>query len=468
MVKIPRQFPRRLDDIIPTATVEKLLDVLQQPDIAGKVREALHKVGLQDAAPLDKFREAWQQARGWIDSVAESVTGGASHPRVLNASGQILSSSLSAIPWGATAAYEFAKAATDYQSSASLQRQVDDMVGRLFGSYESAWLGSTAEALRILSSGPVGSEGIIVSRVDAVRIAGLGDVRSMLQASANRLLDIGAANGVRTEEWKAALTGSRQLVVLSSPNNLSLEDASQHRLNALAAAKACGAAVIEVLADGTVNHSLAEHYAFPSVQHSLETGADVVILPTQLLTAGPAGAFVVGEAKLLAPLKLAAENIGVLLNGAALAGAASALRTAATPGGAPDKDNSSAVASLLVNPANLRNRAQRLAIQLAGRGEIGEAHEVELTAPLGPSPWNRYQLKSWGVRLQPRNSLADLSRQISRGENKLGLKLELIREAECLAVNLRFVPPPCDHELVQLIAGDGPESDQETNGSPPN
>ena len=52
------RIPRRLDEILPAAAMEKFLDVLQQPDISGKVRDALHRVGLQDNSPLDKVKEA--------------------------------------------------------------------------------------------------------------------------------------------------------------------------------------------------------------------------------------------------------------------------------------------------------------------------------------------------------------------------------------------------------------------------
>lgn len=467
MVKFPLPFPLRLDEIIPSSAMEKLMDVLQQPDISGKVREALHKVGLQDAAPLDKIRDAWQQARGWIDSVTESVVGNANHPRVLNASGQLLSSSLASIPWSNSAAIEFAKSATDYQASATIQRRADELSRKVFGGHETAWLGNTAEALRWLSRATAASQGVVISRVDAVRIVGLGDVRAMLADSCEHLLEIGAANGVRPEEWKAALTSSEQLLVLVSPNTLATEDARQHRQQAVEAAKACGAMIVELLADGVVSQKMAEVNAFPSVQQALETGADVVILPTQLLMAGPVGALVVGNQKTVSALRSESENIGALLDGANLLATMSALESANKAGQAPETDQFCMPTRLLLNPANLRNRAQRLAIQLKGLGEVLDAQEVELNKPLGPSPWSRYQINSWGVRLKPRSSLVELSRQIARGENCRGVKIELINESESLAINLRFIPPQFDHELVQVIGGDSQVSKQDLDESSP-
>jgi seryl-tRNA(Sec) selenium transferase len=456
MVKIPR----RLDELLPTAAMEKLLDVLQQPDISGKVREALHKVGLQDAAPLDKVREAWQQARGWIDSIAESGTSTTSFPRSLNASGQLFSANLAAVPWGAAAAFDFAKAASDYQSPAAIGRQTDEATrGQLAKflndhAHSTAWLASTSQALQLLASCPAGKSGCVLSRADAVRIAGLGDIRSMLSNSSYSVIEIGASNGVRREDWKTACSSPGGLVILTSPNNLAPQEAQQHRTEAIAAARGSGAKVIEVLADGVFSAKLIEEYSFPSVQQSLETGADVVLLPTHLLLGGPPGALLIGDSELIQAVHSQAENIGALLTGPQLLAAAAAVRTAARP----EADITTPAAQLLSNPENLHNRARRLALQLTALGEVAEAHAVELISPLGPSPWNRYRITSWGIRLKPRGTLTELIKQISQGETRQGLKLEWTTEPESLTLNLRFIPPPNDHELVLVIVGDPQEN----------
>ncbi len=450
MVKIPR----RLDELVPAAAMEKLLEVLQQPDISGRVRDALHKVGLHDAAPLEKVRDAWQQARGWIDSVAEKVVGSVSSPRLLNASGQMFTNSLSTIPWGTSVAHEFASTVVIYQSPVALARKGEEVARRHLGSHTVAWLSSTSEALRLLASGTDGVDGVVLSRLDAVRIAGLGDIRSMLAASSNRLIEVGASNGVRAEDWQLALTHKKQIVVLASPNNLSAVDKRQHRETAVTAAQQSGAKVIELLADGVINQTLAERYGFPLALQALESGADVVVLPTQLLLGGPVGAIVIGHAEMVNATRLAAENIGGLLGGASLWAAALTVDAAAMS----EPEQSTIAAQLSVNPENLHNRARRLALQLTGRGEIRDAQEVQLSTPLGPSPWNRYSLSSWGVRLKPSGSLSDLLRQIARGESQHGLKLELIHEPESLSINLRFIPPQCDHELVLAIAGAGDQN----------
>lgn len=450
------RIPRRLDEILPAAAMEKFLDVLQQPDISGKVRDALHRVGLQDNSPLDKVKEAWQQARSWLDTLADGVSSGAGGDALtLNASGQMLSATLGEIPLAPAVAYGYAKAASHYQTAAEVSRKATSAVEHLLGRHSSAFLGSTSEALRLLASGESSRSGVVLSRVDAVRIAGLGDIHAMLAAGKHPLLETGAANGVSAQDWQQVVTGPGQCVVLSSPNNLSLADAARHRSQAVAVAHAAGAKVIEVLADGVLSAELESGYGFPDVRKCLSQGVDVIVWPLHLLLGGPRGALLVGNSELVTAAARMAEVNGVLLGGANLTAATVALQLAPLNQDA----QAGAAAQLLVNPENLKNRAKRLAVQLSGIGEIGEAVECEQDSPLGPSPWNRYRLNSWGVRLRPKNSLDELLRQLAQGEARVGRTLQIGREENALLLNLRFISPEHDHELVQALAGNLDEID---------
>ncbi len=434
--------------------MEKFLDVLQQPDISGKVREALHRVGLQDNSPLDKVKEAWQQARSWLDTLADGAAKTDGEPLTLNASGQLLTSSLREIPLAPAVAYGYAKAATHYKIAAGVNQKATTAVEHLLGRHASAWLGSTAEALRLLASGNGCRAGVVLSRVDAVHIAGLGNIHAMLSAGNHSLREIGAANGVSEADWQTGIVEPGQCVVLSSPNNLPLGDAQRHRSQAIAAAHAAGAKVVEVLADGLLNTELVSRYGFPDVRQCLTHGADVVVWPLHLLLGGPSGALVIGDAELVAPLARSAEISGLSLGGASLSAATIALQLGAVQQDALGQDAHAGVAAqLLINPDNLKNRARRLAVQLSGMGEIAQAVECDHETHLGPSPWNRYRLQGWGVRLSPKNLLEELLRQVALGEAKIGRTLEFVHEEHAILLNLRFVPPEHDHELVQILAG---------------
>ncbi len=448
MVKIPT----RLDEILPAAAMEKLLDVLQQPDISGKVREAMQRVGLQDTSPLDRVRDAWHQARGWLDSVSDRFSSHSENQLVLNATGRLISSGLAGVPWAPAIAHAFASAAVHYQAVATVEQNAGGIIDKVLSGHSAAWFRSVSEAMRVLGSSELSRDGVVLSRADAVRIAGVGDVRAMLAASSNPLIDIGAANGVSADEWQDSLKGTQQILVLTSPNNLSQGESASHRSQAIAAARASGTPIIELLCDGVLCQKLSAQIGLPHIRECLATGVDVVVVPLNLLLAGP-GVLVVGNAKIVSLASRAAEQIGANMTGASLLAAALAIELA----GSTEENGLAAetgpAAHLLVNPENLKNRSQRLAVQLSGVGQVAEAQEVEMTSTLGPTPWNRYQLSSFGVRLRPASTLEDLIKQIERGEARQGIKLEFVRQTDALLLNLRFVLPEQDHQLVQVIAG---------------
>ncbi len=462
MIKIPRS----LDEILPAAAMEKLLDVLHQPDIAGKVREAMNKVGLGevgmgDTTPLDKVKVAWQQARSWLDSLAGASTSALDTPLVLNATGRLFPDSITALPMSATVAYGQAKVASNYHQPKLLNHKADLASASAFPGCEAVWISTTAEAVRLAANSPWGSKGVVTARADAVRISGIGDFRAMLAQSQHTLVDIGAANGVTPQDWSAAVTEPQQIVFLCSPNGLTAADARDQRRDALRSAKAVGAKVIELLADGVVSPSLATELGLPEVQQHLASGTDAVILPMQMLLGGPGGALVVGSSELVRAIRAAAEPLGCLMSGPQLVAATMALQMA----NLSNEIEAGIPAQLLANPENLKNRSQRLAIQLAGIGEISAAEEVECITPLGASPWNRYVLHGWSVKLIPKTSLHELKRQLTMSGAGLSIHLLFTEEENSILIDLRFVAPQHDHDVVLAATGLPKEKDAQTGTS---
>lgn len=439
--------------------MEKMVDVLQQPELSGAVRDALNRVGLRENNPLDRVKDAWQQARSWLESLAATVGGNQETPSTLNATGQLLGGAFSGVPSVASVAYGYAKAAMDFQDTLQAERTAAAAVASNFSGSKAVWMSSTAEALRLLANSDLASDGVLIARADAVRIPGLGDVRGMLAECQRPLIEVGAANGSTADDWNNALSGERQLVVLTSPNSLSSAEAATHRQTALAAAKSKGAKVIEVLADGVLNPQLIEKYRFPDPRQHLASGADVVLLPMHLLMGGPQSVVVVGDSHLLDRVRKTSEICGTQLSGAGLVAAAIALQISALP----EESESGLLARLLANPENLKNRARRIAVQLSGVGEVAEALEIEHNSALGGTPWNRYTLRSWSVRLKPKTNLESLQRELTAGAARQGLSIATAQEPDALLLNLRFVPPQSDHELVSALSPPQPKSTEEDN-----
>ncbi len=442
MVKIPT----RLDDLIPAAALEKVMQVLNQPDIPASVREALSKVGWKEANPLGQVQDAWQQARSWFDSISGHAGKQGANSTVLNATGALLHPVFEAVPMSSAVAFGFAKSAPTFQCSQTLHARAKSTAVTALG-HPTAWLASGQLALQLLQLESVAPGGIVISRADAVRVPGFGDVRAMLATIPGRLTEVGAANGATAVDWNNAVYSSQQVVLLVSPNSLSVDAAAAQRGGAIDAAKKSGARVVELLIDGVLGEALSQEFGFAQVKSRLNTGTDIVLLPLQFLLSGPQGILATGEQKLVHELTEAAQPLQGLMSGAQLSAAIVAVQLA----NLSDNSEGGVASQLLANSDNLKNRARRLAIQLNDTPRIREAVEVARECTLGPTPWDRFRLRNWAVRATPRESVEPLRRDLLHGHSSgEGARLPIAAAATTtdLYFDLRFIAPEDDHEIV--------------------
>lgn len=455
MVKIPS----RLEELLPAGAVEKVLEVLQQPNISGSVREAFKGVGLEEKNPLEQVQQAWRQARSWLETLAGQFEGHSRESTTINASGSLLNFDLSGVPMSSTVSHSYAKTASSFQFGPALCEKANAVVSDLTHGASGVWLADSLFALQVLQQHASTTGGIVLSRTDAVRVPGFGDVRSMLTGLGQRIVEVGAANGATEADWKAVLKSEGQMLLLVSPNGLNGKSSSEQREVAVKVAKQVGAQVVELLIDGVVNRPISEAHGFPLLQSRLEAGADLVILPLNVLLGGPSGVLVCGKEHLLKPFSEFASQMRVSLDAPSLSAAFIAIQMAQLT----DEIDSGIPGRLLANTENLRDRAHRLSVQLNGLGDIRRAELVEQSRALGPAPWDRYQLPNWSVRLTFGEEANDHARRVQLAESLRkrllhprgsGVSILATVEDEALVVDLRFVAPADDHAIVTACRGD--------------
>ncbi len=464
MVKIPS----RLEDLYPASAVEKVLDALQQPDISGKVREALDRVGMRDANPVGHMQQAFRQARSWFESFTsgESLIG--RHASLINATGSLLTPNITRLPISTAVAHAHASAAVGYQNAGFSAAQASETLSRLLGHAQGSWHICTTDAVSKLLS----SKQVLIAKRDLVRIPGLGDLSVLLGGC--HVHEVGATNGCSGDDWQQALedAGNRRkedattggiCVLLVSPNGLSGELADVGRRTAIQCAKKAGMMVVELVADGVISEQLSAAFNFPNLKRRLNADVDVVIAPLQLLVGAPIGALVYGLEREIVPLKRKATLGGTALTGPELLAAVAALRL-----GESDKAENGPAASLLAHPENLRNRAERLAVQARANRAVQEAAVVEREVSLGPPPWDAYKLHNAAVAIKLEQGPEQFrDRLLSPGfsvpsepaedlAESVGVSIAADVEDDRVLLDLRFVDPKDDHLIALAFA---PESE---------
>lgn len=440
MVKIPS----RLEELLPLSAFERVMDSLHRPELSQKVREAIGRVGLKEVNPLEQVQEAWKQARSWLASIAgESAQGSG---QVINATGSLFLDEFGSMPTISSISLSHARGSVSFQDRDQVLRRANEVVQQTLGAKHHVWLSDSAAALNAVVQS-ISPQGVLIPRSDNVRIPGFGDVHAMLSAVSPALIEVGANNGVSKYEWDRVLAdGAHKSVVIVSPNSLSAQAAATNRSDLLESAHSSNVPIVEILIDGTVDRNLSQQYGFPLLQQRLER-EHLVLLPTHLLLGAIRGVLCIGSESQIEAISRRASLLGCLLDSAAISANLLALQI----GTLDDDLERGVIGGLRTNSENLRNRSQRLAIQLSGVGPVLEATVLDFDHPLGPSPWDRYRVHGPIIRLRTNNSSQAIVDRLRDGSPEVPA-VTLSKHGDDLHIDLRFVNPDDDHHIAAAFA----------------
>lgn len=438
MIKIPR----RLDDLVPTAAIEKVLDVLNQPELYQGMKDAVGK-GVKDINPVEKMQSAWQQTRIWLEEVA---TGGPvkGQPReVINASGSLFGNGLAGLPMLPIVAYGHAKAASSYRDSGVEQTRAQSIAQSVSGAKFAAFARTLQASLCSVTTVLKGKR-VVIATSDLVRLPGLGSVGDILKSLNVEVATVGASSGASATDWQDAFSSSSDILLIVSPSGLDNQSRLQQRDMAIEAASRSNSPVVELLADGVFNPAISQKVGLVDAKARID-GGSTVIVPVDLFLGGPSCQLIASSNSAFVSVTQLIEDTGASLPTAELSSASTALQM---HGSEAEVD---AVSEQLceANVENLRDRAKRMAVQLDDFGPIKSACAVEAVVPLGPGPWNQHRLPTWSVELTP--SDPDLLKKRMSGRDADTVIAYAEQDGKIL-LHLRFVPASRDHELVNILS----------------
>lgn len=440
------KIPTRLEELLPLGAYEKVVDMLHRPDLSGRLRDAMNKVGLKELNPLEQVQDAWQQAKTWLSSLAENNQLGS--PHFINASGSLFPAGLDRAPMIASASLCLARTLAAFQDRGDQVSRSTEAMLRLFSGRSFSWLAEPVVALQIASR--VLGRTVLIARCDCARIPGFGDVRAMLAAFGATVCEVGATNGAMESDWTVALSSSVQPVLfLVSPSSLPRAQQQDHRATAIRAAKKAQAKIVELTVDGTVNEKLIQSLGFPNLSERLSaidgagSGVDLLLAPTSVLLGGSRGMIGIGDQNIIASVEAHATVLGASMDAASIAANVLALQLNCLDG----EMECGLATSLTANPDNLKNRCQRLAVQLQGVGPIQSADVVDSQHPLGSSPWDQYTLSNSAIAIQASiDSEAFELKLLAATEDRPSIRTR--RSNGQVFIDLRFVHPDDDHHIA--------------------
>jgi L-seryl-tRNA(Ser) seleniumtransferase len=302
--------------------------VLRQPDVAAlcgplprELVVELVRAELERARRQLRAGEVPPDGLGAIVSAVLRRAGSVLQPtlrRVINATGVVLHTNLGRAPLSAAARRAVADAATGYcnlefdletGARGSRHTHLEDVICRVTGAEGALAVNNNAAAvLLVLSEFAAGRE-VVVSRGQAVEIGGGFRIPDVLRQSGARLVEVGTTNRTRLDDYARAVGPETAALLHVHASNFRIigftESVPIRELAALAHERGI------LCVDDTGSGCLLDTTAFgisaalrePTVQESLEAGADLVCFSGDKLLGGPQAGIIAGRRDLIARLK---------------------------------------------------------------------------------------------------------------------------------------------------------------------
>ena len=312
-IRGPRGLPS-VDRLLARAEVQALCERFGRAATVAALREEIAIArrqllqgalaeGLNDAARLAQRTEAVLSARRRPSLV-----------RVVNATGVVLHTNLGRAPLATAAAQAASAVASGYCNleydlheggRGSRADHVRDLLCRLTGA-ESALVVNNCAAAVLLALSAIARDGeVVASRGELVEIGGAFRIPEVVTQSGARLVEVGATNRTRIEDYRRAISPLTRALLKSHPSNYRIvgfteapgRDALAHL------AHEHDLPLVEDLGSGTL-HPLATLGlpAEPTVGECIAGGADVVCFSGDKLLGGPQAGIIVGAREWVEPL----------------------------------------------------------------------------------------------------------------------------------------------------------------------
>jgi L-seryl-tRNA(Ser) seleniumtransferase len=457
MANNPLKSIPSVHELLESPPLRKLVDRVSRNLLVSEVRSFLDNLrdDLRGAATEMKLPSAADLAEKiahWIIADQQPTL----RP-VINATGILLHTGLGRAPLAEEALREacaiaagYASVEVDLESGArsSRTRVVEKLLRELTGAEAAVVVNNNAGATMLALAALAGGKEVIVSRGQLIEIGGSFRLPDVMCASGARLREVGTTNKTRIADYEGALGPETAALMRVHTSNFVIagftEQPSLPELVALG--RKHDLPVIDDIGSGALldlrRYGLVDE---PLAEQSIKSGADIVLFSGDKLLGGPQAGIVLGKRELIGRIQSHSMMRALRVDKITLAMLAATLRLYRDPKTA---EQSIPLLALLATPVeNLRNRAERLAPQMAAHS-IASATPIEGETFLGGGSVPTQRLPTWCIGLVPTSGSAnDLAARLRKGQQPVFPRVQQDR----LLLDLRSVFPKQDIALVDAV-----------------
>lgn len=445
-------------ELLESPPLKKLVDSASRNAVVSGVRTFLDKLrdDLQNAAqeiPVPDPRELAERIADWIAREEQPLL----RP-VINATGILLHTGLGRAPLAEEALESlvsicqgYASVELDLESGQRSQRTdaVSRQLKQLTGAEAALVVNNNAAATLLTLAALAAGQEVVVSRGQLVEIGGSYRLPDVMATSGALLREVGTTNKTHLEDYRQAIGSDTAALMRVHPSNYQIVGfQSQPTLKQLVE---LGQQRRVLVLDDIGSGALVDLTPYglsgePLARASIQTGADLVMFSGDKLLGGPQCGIVVGRQALIERIQRHPLTRAMRVGKLTLA----ALQSTLTAYQHPDSlDQQVPLLRLLATPLeNLRNRAERLAPQLAASAAVARAEPQADHCFLGGGSVPSQEIPTWCVAVTPRGRSVDqFAKALRTGMPSVVGRIK----QDALLLDLRTVFARQDQQLLEAV-----------------
>jgi seryl-tRNA(Sec) selenium transferase len=482
------RIPPNLRELFPfpVETIKQLAQMVAQPQLVTALKEAAEKVGIKEPFGPGGVQQILQQAGRWVDAVAEGFTGrSGSQTGVagVNATGELFSHRWTNLPTTLVNSQAWLELMACYSDSEALYAQLKSLILKLTGAEDVLILSNTTAALHGLAA--ANRDAIwVVPRVDCIKIprfgvAGPSSIRDTLEFAGVEVREVGSNQECHREDIQFAISPSSTspsstglsptgpsstgpsptALFVTSPDSLPSEYRELHLKNATEIASQSGALLVRLLFNAHLRNVAGLSLSTSIVSEQWTSANDVLLVPCDGFLGGTEACLVLVQKKL--PFWQSLQRIVQVAGLEASSQEQAFLLRSFRMFESVDQWEKTLLGQCLTNNVeNLKNRADRLAIQIAGTGKVEKAVVVSKPCRMGTGVWMNEKLESSVLQLFPRSSSVGSLRDYLESTDR---PIWSNAYADHVELVLRTMDPDDDRYVAQRLSDEPIDSEARTD-----
>lgn len=303
-----------VEGLLQTETTARMIAQFGRPLTLDALRQTLDEIRARFKRDPETELPSTELILAQAESTLIAWTASTLH-HVINATGVILHTNLGRAPLSEATIHAMNVVSRGYSNlefdletgkRGSRLIHAEALLQKLTGAESALVVNNCASAVLLTLSALANKKRVVIARSQLVEIGGGFRVPDVMKQSGAKLVEVGTTNKVRLSDYQTALDESASLVMRAHRSNFKIVGFTEEPdfKDIVDAAHTAGVPVVDDLGSGAIYDTAKYGFSHePTVQESMQAGADVILFSGDKLLGGPQAGIIIGKKALLDKIK---------------------------------------------------------------------------------------------------------------------------------------------------------------------